>query len=72
MVPREGCFQGIATWRFAAAFVVNMLSIHSKMSWPREGLFLVVTIFCVYICSATIALLSLSTKHWVVGLAQEG
>ena len=65
--PREGCFSGIATWRFAAAFVVNMLSIHSKMSWPREGLFLVVNILCVYICSATIALLSLyqALGSWV-------
>ena len=58
-IPREGYFSGIATWRFAAVFIVNMYGLHSKISWPREGFNLVVNIFCVYLASAIIALASL-------------
>ena len=58
-IPREGYLSGIATWRFAAVFVVNMYGLHSKISWPREGFNLVVNIFCVYLASAIIALASL-------------
>ena len=58
-ISREGYFSGIATWRFAAVFLVNMYGLHSKIAWPREGLNLVANIFCVYLSSATIALFSL-------------
>ena len=58
-IPSQGCLSGIATWRFAAVFIVNLYGLHSKVSWPREGLNLVVNIFCVYFSSAIIALASL-------------
>ena len=58
-IPREGYLSGIATWRFAAVFIVNMYSLHCKISWPREGINLVVNILSVYLLSATIALFSL-------------
>ena len=58
-IPRGGCLSGIATWRFAAVFIVNMYGLHSKIAWPREGFNLVANIFCVYLSSAIIALFSL-------------
>ena len=58
-IPREGYLSGIATWRFAAVFLVNMYGLHSKIAWPREGFNLVANIFCVYLSSAIIALSSL-------------